>query len=53
MGYRDPSQVEITEGLKEGEKVAIDHVLGLEKDTKIEEAKGDDEDKKGDEDRKP
>jgi len=39
VGYRDASQVEIKEGLKEGERVAIDHVLGLEDDTPIEEAK--------------
>lgn len=35
VGWRDDERVEIVEGLKEGERVAIDHVLGLETDTPI------------------
>ena len=57
VGYRDARQVEIAEGLKEGDKVAIDHVLGLDEETKIAEAKGgatgkDDEDDKPKSDKK-
>jgi hypothetical protein len=59
VGYREASgkapRVEIAEGLKPGEKVAVDHVLGLDEESKIVEAKGepeekgDEKDKKGDE----
>lgn len=49
VGYRDTKRIEIAEGLKEGEKVAIDHVLGLDDEVKIVEAKGKLEDDKGDE----
>jgi HlyD family secretion protein len=38
VGYRDAKQVEIAEGLKEGEKVAVDHVLGLDEEARIVEA---------------
>lgn len=41
VGYRDDRQIEVLGGLKEGERVATDHVLGLENDTLIVEAKGD------------
>jgi HlyD family secretion protein len=39
VGWRDDEKVEIAEGLKDGERVAIDHVLGLETDSPIVEAK--------------
>jgi membrane fusion protein (multidrug efflux system) len=54
VGYRDPRQVEIVEGLKEGDRVAVDHVLGLDEESKIAEAKGDagDEDDHGKGDKK-
>jgi HlyD family secretion protein len=39
VGWRDERQVEITEGLAEGEHVATDHVLGLETGAPIVEAK--------------
>jgi RND family efflux transporter MFP subunit len=39
VGWRDDERVEITDGLKEGERVATDHVLGLETDSPIVEAK--------------
>ena len=51
VGYRDPRQVEIVEGLKEGDRIAVDHVLGLDDESKIAEAKGEaggDEHGKGD-----
>jgi RND family efflux transporter MFP subunit len=38
-GYRDARSVEIVSGLEPGQKVAIDHVLGLDEETKIAEAK--------------
>jgi RND family efflux transporter MFP subunit len=40
-GHRDEARIEIVEGLKEGEKVAVGHVLGLEDGTKIAPTKGD------------
>jgi hypothetical protein len=43
VGYRDASRVEIAEGLKAGEKVAVDHVLGLDEEATIVEAKNDKE----------
>jgi multidrug efflux pump subunit AcrA (membrane-fusion protein) len=57
VGYREASgkapRVEIAEGLKPGEKVAVDHVLGLDEESKIVETKGEpaeekDEKKEGD-----
>jgi HlyD family secretion protein len=39
VGWRDDDRVEISDGLKDGERVAIDHVLGLETDSPIIEAK--------------
>jgi len=39
VGYRDAKRVEVTDGLKDGEKVAVNHVLGLENGTKIVEGK--------------
>ncbi len=39
VGWRDDDQVEIAEGLADGERVAVDHVLGLETDSPIVEAK--------------
>jgi RND family efflux transporter MFP subunit len=39
VGWRDDHVVEIVEGLVEGERVATDHVLGLETDAPIVEAK--------------
>jgi len=39
VGWRDDEKVEIKEGLEPGEKVAIDHVLGLENDSPIVESK--------------
>lgn len=39
VGWRDDRQVEITHGLAAGERVALDHVLGLETGTPIVEAK--------------
>ncbi len=38
IGWRDDDRVEVTEGLVEGERVAVDHVLGLESDSPIAEA---------------
>jgi HlyD family secretion protein len=53
VGYREPRRIEIAEGLKEGEKVAVDHVLGLDEETTITEAKGElAEEKDGDDDHK-
>jgi HlyD family secretion protein len=37
VGWRDDARVEITEGLEEGERVATDHVLGLETGSPIVE----------------
>jgi RND family efflux transporter MFP subunit len=52
VGYRDAEQIEVVKGLKPDEKVAIDHVLGLDEESKIVETDGgpgkDDDDKKGD-----
>ena len=39
VGYRDARRVEITAGLEPADRVAIDHVLGLETDTALREAK--------------
>jgi RND family efflux transporter MFP subunit len=39
VGWRDDEHVEITDGLAAGERVALDHVLGLETDSPIVEAK--------------
>jgi len=39
IGWRNDDEVEVVEGLKEGEHVAIDHVLGLETDSPIVLAK--------------
>jgi RND family efflux transporter MFP subunit len=39
VGWRDDEHVEITDGLTAGERVALDHVLGLEADSPIVEAK--------------
>jgi HlyD family secretion protein len=39
VGWRDDQRVEITEGLAAGDRVALDHVLGLETDSPIVEAK--------------
>jgi hypothetical protein len=39
VGWRDDERVEITNGLAAGERVALDHVLGLETDSPIVEAK--------------
>ncbi len=39
VGWRDEQRVEIVSGLAEGERVAIDHVLGLETGAPISEAK--------------
>jgi HlyD family secretion protein len=39
VGWRDDKQVEISEGLRAGELVAADHVLGLEADSPIIQAK--------------
>jgi HlyD family secretion protein len=52
VGYREPGRVEIAEGLKEGEKVAVDHVLGLDEEATIVEVAGEpakEGDKEGDE----
>jgi RND family efflux transporter MFP subunit len=38
VGYRDADRFELLEGLAPGERVAIDHVLGLDDGTKIEPA---------------
>ena len=43
VGFRDAARVEVLEGLKDSEEVAIDHVLGLEDGTRIVRAE-DDED---------
>jgi RND family efflux transporter MFP subunit len=39
VGWRNDERVEITDGLAAGEKVAVDHVLGLETGSPIVEAK--------------
>jgi membrane fusion protein (multidrug efflux system) len=39
VGWRNEERFEILEGLKPGERVAIDHVLGLEDETPITESK--------------
>ena len=39
IGWRDDSRVEVVEGVAEGERVATDHVLGLETGAPIVEAK--------------
>lgn len=39
VGWRNDKQVEISDGLKDGELVATDHVLGLETDSPIVQAK--------------
>lgn len=39
VGWRDDGHVEIVDGLAEGDRVAIDHVLGLESAAPIVEAK--------------
>jgi RND family efflux transporter MFP subunit len=39
VGWRDDMRVEIVKGVKEGERVAVDHVLGLEKGTPIAEVR--------------
>jgi RND family efflux transporter MFP subunit len=38
-GWRDDKSVEVVSGLAEGERVAIDHVLGLDNGTALREAK--------------
>lgn len=38
-GWRDDTSVEILGGLEPGERVAVDHVLGLENGTELDEAK--------------
>jgi hypothetical protein len=35
LGWRDDKQVEIREGLNDGDRVAVDHVMGLETDSPI------------------
>jgi HlyD family secretion protein len=37
VGWRDDRRVEIASGLSEGERVAVDHVLGLQTDSPIVE----------------
>ncbi len=39
VGWRDDDRVELTGGLTEGERIAVDHVLGLENGSRIVEAK--------------
>jgi RND family efflux transporter MFP subunit len=39
VGWRDDARLEIVDGLAEGERVATDHVLGLDTDAPIAEAK--------------
>jgi RND family efflux transporter MFP subunit len=39
VGWRDEERVEVTGGVKDGERVAIDHVLGLETGTPLAEVK--------------
>src|SRR5262249_28057183 len=39
VGYRGEQRFEVVEGIKPGERVAVDHVLGLETGTPIREAK--------------
>ena len=39
VGWRGEDRFEVTEGVKPDEKVAVDHVLGLDDDTAIAEAK--------------
>jgi HlyD family secretion protein len=38
VGYRDQRQFEVVSGLADGEKVAVDHVLGLDTGTALVEA---------------
>jgi HlyD family secretion protein len=38
IGWRDDRTVEVRDGLAEGERIAVDHVLGLENETPIAEA---------------
>ena len=39
IGWRDDDQLEVLEGVTEGERVAVDHVLGLETGAPLVEAK--------------
>jgi RND family efflux transporter MFP subunit len=39
VGWRDDKLIEVVEGLAEGERIATDHVLGLETDAPLAEAK--------------
>jgi hypothetical protein len=39
VGWRGEDRFEVVEGVAAGERVAVDHVLGLEDDTPIAEAK--------------
>ncbi len=39
VGYRDDQRVEILDGIAAGDRVATDHVLGLEPETPLREAK--------------
>jgi RND family efflux transporter MFP subunit len=48
VGYRDPQRVEVSEGLKDGEKVAVDHVLGLDEEATIVDLGPEPEKKKDD-----
>jgi RND family efflux transporter MFP subunit len=41
VGWRDDQQAEVIEGLHEGDRVAVDHVLGLETGTPLVEGKPD------------
>jgi RND family efflux transporter MFP subunit len=47
VGWRDDERVEIVEGLAEGERIAVEHVLGLETGAPIVEAKEAKEEKEG------
>ena len=38
IGWRDDAHVEVTAGLLAGQRVAVDHVLGLDDGTAISEA---------------
>jgi RND family efflux transporter MFP subunit len=38
VGWRDDARIEVLDGVTEGEKLAVDHVLGLDDDTPITEA---------------